>query len=1240
MSHSARHILKLLLLISTLAIFTMVASAQAPTVMGDSYSVNVNGNLSIAAGSGLLANDTGFLPATHRIEGYDAISQYNGIVAVSADGSFTYDPFPGFKGVDSFTYTVRNAFGTNKATVTIDVSGETVWFVDDSAAAGGDGTFNAPFNSFASLNGTSGVGDVDSVNHTIFVYEGTYSLEFDLESGQKLIGRLQGLDLVGTANDIAPGITPVINNASGFPVIEMFGTNGSVRGFDINTTSGRAIVGNSVAAISLINLDLDLTGADGGIEFNGISGVNTLNDVDIRGSVVSTNYALNIVNNSGVIDFIDSSVSPYIGGGVLNITSNSGAISFDATSDIIATDTSGISISTMSATGVVTLARVQLSGGLAGQPLLELLNNNANSVVNFEEGVILSSTVADSHAFSAFGGKVKIVGTTSTAGATDGAALEFDTVELTQNATFASLASIGSASNGIRIINPTGAFDIAVTGGTNISGSTAAAIHIDDSTTPSGFSLNLTTLNSTGGTYGIQVVDAAIGVSNNASTLSTSAGIAIFCETSTTNLAFATLTSAGGTNGVSFDGCSGTVTAGAGTLNSTGGTSNHVVNIVNTSGTSATNFTYNGTINKTTDGFAVNILGLTGAGGAATFNSTVTGSNASDGVSITNTTRPVGFATLNLGTSGARFTATPVVLAGNTGAVSLGNVSIYTNNAMGLNINYANASPGQVSTNANSLLDVTGSVVALNVNHATSQPIALQFTSITSTGAGTHGININRATGALVVTGLNDFGAKSTAGVQVSNSNNFVVSLAEVDINGAADGIRLSDMTGSSSFSIMGDGNFTTSHTNGAGGTFTNLTDNAFDLLNVVDFRATDVTVNGTGSHGVTGKGVTGTTIFSNVDFNNIGNEDNEHVFNFREGETSGAQITGSLEVNNSIIDNFTDNGVYLENFSGTLNFRWTDNVLRNNITTTACGGGNCNGNGILLRADGTSRINALIVNGVFEDIDGIGLTANPEGSSGARMDINVAQSAFTAEPYVGAGHTNNGETAISLRNAQGNSTLNFRLFSNDIRNYTGELAFGVVEIEGGDFTTTNGVIDVLYIYHAHEGNGLQIFADGANTSGSGTTNFTMNVSMNGINVPAPTPMRNASILLQNNGAISGSTVNANYIITNSNLLANAMGSGRRTVTVNVRDFNNACMDIRNNVIAAGTSGTQPSVNLSYDGSGTVRLQGMSGSGDANAISYLGANNTLSVAAISGPNNNVTSALCTTPTIPVAFPFN
>jgi hypothetical protein len=63
-------------------------------------------------------------------------------VTIAADGSFTFNPMPGFEGADSFTYTVRdrgadgvagNSDDTiDTATVNLNVSGM-VWFVQNGA---------------------------------------------------------------------------------------------------------------------------------------------------------------------------------------------------------------------------------------------------------------------------------------------------------------------------------------------------------------------------------------------------------------------------------------------------------------------------------------------------------------------------------------------------------------------------------------------------------------------------------------------------------------------------------------------------------------------------------------------------------------------------------------------------------------------------------------------------------------------------------------------------------------------------------------------------------------------------------------------------------------------------------------------------------------------------------------------------------------------------------------------------
>ncbi len=1219
-----------------MAMFSAPLAAQTPpTVLADSYGVNVNGFLSASAASGLLANDTGFNASTHRLESYDTVSQYGAVVLVAADGSFSYDPPPGFKGVDSFAYSVRNAFGANRAVVSIDVSGETVWFVDDSVAAGGDGTFNAPFNNLASLNGSSGAGDADAAGDTIFVYAGTYSVEFDVEAGQTLMGHSEGLDLVGTGNDISASTAPILNNSGTFPIVELFGAGATVRGFVINNSNSYAIQGASVSNFTLANIDINAGAtATGGILLNGVSGINAVNDVDISGAIPASNSALLLLSNSGTINFVGSSVSSFTGGYVLNVNGNSGSILLDSTSDLTSTNTRGLTIQTQTATGVVTLAGVDLDGGMASEPLIRLLNNDVNSTVNFEEGVLADATAVNAQALNANGGKLKIAGTNSVLTSADGAVIELQGAELTQNATFASLSSTSSNVHGISIASPIGNNDLIVTGTTTIITPTTEAIRV---TSPgaSGFMLQMARLTSTGGTVGIQVSNARVDVTDSASTLTTSAGPAVLCTTGTTNLALATLTAAGGANGVSFDACSGTVTATGGTLNSTAGVGNAIVNIVNSSGTNAVNISYGGNLNKTTSGAAVNIVGLSGAG-AATFNGTVTGTNASGGVFITNTSRPVTFTTLSLGTGVARFATTPATLAGNTGAVDLGVLSSYTNNVGALNINYLNASPGLVTTDPGSILDATGAVAALTVSHSIQQPLNLSFASIASTGAGTHAVNIIRSTGSITVSGLTNIGAKTTAGIQITNTNNLNASFQEVDISGAADGVRLSNNTGS--FTILGDGDFLNVGTNGAGGTFTNLTDNAFDLNGVANFRATDLTINGTGGHGVTGTGVNGMTIFSNVDMTNIGNANDEHVYNFQQGAVSGAQVTGTLNINNSLITNFTETGLYLENFAGALILRFTDNVLTNNITTTACSGGNCDGHGILLRADGTSTITALIENNNFNQIDGIGITANPEGNTNARMDLTINQNTFAANTYAGPSNTNNGEIGISLRNQQGDSDLYFIVNNNSFIDYSGEFAQGIVEVEGGDFTTTHGTIVNNTFFHAYFGSPIGLNADGAFTGGGATpTNFDFVVAVTNNNVPSSVSMSGSALFVLGRGGITGSDANAQITVTGNTFGASPTALFTRTLMTDFGGFNRGCFNVAGNTIAAGVGGSR-GVDMFYDGSATMRLQGMSGTGDANAITRVGSTNTVTGGVFVGSNNTITAATCTTPTAPNPVP--
>ncbi len=95
--------------------------ASAPTPVDDGYATRVDLPLTVAADTGLLANDISDQPLT--VVASDAVSALGAEVTVAVDGSFTYAPqMESAVGLDTFQYTVANDAGMATATVTIDVA--------------------------------------------------------------------------------------------------------------------------------------------------------------------------------------------------------------------------------------------------------------------------------------------------------------------------------------------------------------------------------------------------------------------------------------------------------------------------------------------------------------------------------------------------------------------------------------------------------------------------------------------------------------------------------------------------------------------------------------------------------------------------------------------------------------------------------------------------------------------------------------------------------------------------------------------------------------------------------------------------------------------------------------------------------------------------------------------------------------------------------------------------------------
>ena len=279
----------------------------SPIAFDDAYNVVGNTTFVVSAADGILNGST----ATHVTLSADAefftntiganaatqthivttgvIDTAGGSVTLNADGNFTYTPDLGFTGTDSFTYTLTDAgldgnFATSgdnltgTGTVTFNVQ-NTVWFIDNTAPAGGDGSEAHPFNSIAAFNAVNdGVGNHPAAGDFIYLRAGTYTESdgINLLNNQTLIG--QGENLV------VGNITVETGSAGQTPVIIVTGAgNQGIQLAQGNTISGLDVGMNNATAVGI---------ADGG----GTVGTLTVSNVGVG---VGSNLGSAVDNRPG-----------------------------------------------------------------------------------------------------------------------------------------------------------------------------------------------------------------------------------------------------------------------------------------------------------------------------------------------------------------------------------------------------------------------------------------------------------------------------------------------------------------------------------------------------------------------------------------------------------------------------------------------------------------------------------------------------------------------------------------------------------------------------------------------------------------------------------------------------------------------------------------------------------------------------------------------------------------------------
>ncbi|HWC69702.1 MAG TPA: Ig-like domain-containing protein [Actinomycetota bacterium] len=482
-------------------VITVTAVNDAPVAQAKSFSAQTN--MKITGLGGLL---TGVTDADSGVNGCTpsftvasvgptttpaggTISNVN-----AAAGTFDFDPPPGVTGNVTFSYTVQDtgcpgSATSAPATITVSVSGPVIWFVDDNAAAGGDGRLSSPFNTLA------GAAAVDAANHRIFLHDGAYATGIALSSGEWLVG--QGV--TGFASfDALMGITPptgtiarptigtgaatvqgtVTLNTGAFlrALVLSTGasaglndTGGAITGVDVAQTSVATTTGTAVA-LSDIGGAITLTG----LTTNGGSGAT------LTGSNAAATFAFTGVTvSSGVNPGISSS-----GGGTLTVTGTANTLTSTTGTALNVTNTTiaagGLTFRSISSNGAasgIVLNNTGSSGGLtvAGTGVAGTGGTIQGST---GPGISLTSTSAVSLAsMNITGGGADGISGSSVAGlsltgvqvSSNGNAVGEAGIDLTNllgTSTWSSVTVTGSAEDNVVIRNSSGALTLAITSST------------------------------------------------------------------------------------------------------------------------------------------------------------------------------------------------------------------------------------------------------------------------------------------------------------------------------------------------------------------------------------------------------------------------------------------------------------------------------------------------------------------------------------------------------------------------------------------------------------------------------------------------------------------------------------------------------------------------------------------------------------------------------------------------------
>ena len=401
---------------------TADVTVVAPVVgAADSYTATSNIAITHAAVTGPLANDGAPGATVSEVNGSASnvgswtnttatgLGGNTGRVKLNADGSFDYDPPPGYTGADQFSYrATRNGSTSAPLTVTVttsSVSGEIMWFVCDACGGSSNkGTLLDPFTSvsnFRSINGTGGL--APAAGHSVYIRSGTYDALGDnltMLASQKAYGQGIAASSVYTPDAashasfsaLTAGSPPALTFA-GAPMV-LLSTNNTLRGFTITTVTGAdGIFGSSFGTLTSSSMTVN----GGGRALSLTNGTLAGGFEHLSSTGGTNNVALTNVNSSGDLPFGQSG-DVFSGASGPAISISGGSISFTRDGSVTQANNapllsvSGGHSGTLTFTGMVSatngtgLQFDNADGGYAFSGTTSLNNTLAPGAINIVNG--------------------------------------------------------------------------------------------------------------------------------------------------------------------------------------------------------------------------------------------------------------------------------------------------------------------------------------------------------------------------------------------------------------------------------------------------------------------------------------------------------------------------------------------------------------------------------------------------------------------------------------------------------------------------------------------------------------------------------------------------------------------------------------------------------------------------------------------------------------------------------------